>query len=255
MRRREKFVISAAILSFGLFVLQYVNLDWRYLAVGVFMVLTYLGSAWALAEDLQPYEWLTILPQPALYAGAVGLFYFLLPASLASQLIILAVFGVGMYGLYLTANIFSVAKGRTIQLLYAAHAIGLFFTLLTSLLFTNTIFSLKLPFYGTTALVAAAHFLLIMMSLWSVRLENFVSREVWILSGVVTAILAEFTVLFSLLPMPVWNIALFTMTLVYLALSVLHNLLKGRLFRSTVQEYSLVAILLGVLLVILFPWK
>ena len=255
MRRREKFVIVSILLSLGLFALQYVSFDWRYWAGAGFVILSYLASAWALAEDLQPHEWLTIVPQPALYAGAVGLFYFLLPTSLMSQLIILGIFGVGMYALYLTANIFSVAKGRTIQLLYAAHAIGLFFTLITSLLLTNTIFSLGLPFYGVAGLVALAHFFLVLMTLWSVRLENFVSREVIILSGIVTLILAEFSVLLSLLPMPIWYSSLFIMALVYLASSVLQNLLKGRLFYNVLQEYSWVAILLGGLFLGLFPWK
>jgi hypothetical protein len=255
MRRREKFVISAILLSLGLFALQYVSLDWRYLGVAVFVAITYFVSAWVLAEDLQQHEWLTIVPGPALYAGAVGLFYFLLPSSLVSQLAILAVFGVGMYGLYLTANIFSVAKGRTIQLLYAAHAVSLFFTLLTSLLLTNTIFSLKLPFYGTAALVGLGHFFLILMSLWSVRLEAKISQEVLVLSGLVTWVLVEFTALFSLIPMSIWNSALFIMALLYLVLSVLHNLLKGRLFQNTVQEFSLLAALIGGLFLVLFPHK
>jgi hypothetical protein len=255
MRRREKFVIVSILLSLGLFALQYVGFDWRYLAVAVFVVLSYFASAWALSEDLQTYEWLTIVPQPALYAGAVGLFYFLLPSGLLSQIAVLAIFGVGMYALYLTANIFSVAKGRTIQLLYAAHAVGLFFTLITSLLFTNTIFSLGLPFYGVALLVGLAHFLLVVMSLWSVRLENFVSKETLILSGVVSLFLAEASAVFSLLPMPIWYSSLFVMTMVYLSLSVLQNLLKGRLFYNILQEYTWVATLLAVLFLALFPWK
>ncbi len=255
MRRREKFVIVSILLSLGVFALQYVGFDFRYLAVAVFVVLSYFASAWALSEDLQRYEWLTIVPQPALYAGAVSLFYFLLPSGLLTQLAILILFGVGMYALYLTANIFSVAKGRTIQLLYAANAVGLFFTLITSLLLTNTIFSLGLPFYGVAALVVVAHFLLILMSLWSVRLESVVSKETWVLSGIVSLFLAEASIIFSLLPMPIWYSSLFIMALLYLALSVLQNLLKGRLFYNILQEYTWVAVLLSVLFLALFPWK
>jgi len=140
MRRREKFIIVSVLLSLGLLATQYVPIDWRYAAIGIFALISYLMSAWALSDDLQIYEWLTILPLPVLYASSVALFYFLLPEVLLSRLAILAVFGVGMYALFLTANIFSVAKGRTIQLLYAARAIALFFTMIISLLLTNTIF-------------------------------------------------------------------------------------------------------------------
>src|SRR5690554_6157654 len=134
MRRREKFVIASVVLSLGLWSLQLIQLEYRYYAVAVFSIITYLVSAWSLAEDLQRFEWATILPFPALYAASVALFYFLLPESVLSRLFSVGLFGVGMYALLLTSNIFSVAKGRTIQLVYAAHAIGLLFTLLTSLL-------------------------------------------------------------------------------------------------------------------------
>ena len=126
MRRREKFVIAAIVLSVFLFFVQYTSLEWRYWVMAGFMVISYLISLWCLSDDLQRHERITIVPLPALYAGAVGLFYFLLPESLISKVLVLVMFGIGMYALFLTSNIFSVAKGRTIQLLHAAHAIGFF---------------------------------------------------------------------------------------------------------------------------------
>ena len=141
MRRREKFVIVSVLLSLSLLATQYIPLDWRYLATAIFFIISYLSSAWALSDDLHSHEWLTIVPFPALYASSVSLFYFLLPEMFWSRLVIIAIFGVGMYALFLTSNIFSVAKGRTIQLLYAAHAVALFFIMITSLLFNNVIFS------------------------------------------------------------------------------------------------------------------
>ena len=80
MRRREKFVIAAALLGLGLFLVQFISLEYRYWAILLFSFVSYLISAWALAEDLQKFEWITILPFPTLYAGGVSLFYFLLPA-------------------------------------------------------------------------------------------------------------------------------------------------------------------------------
>ena len=160
-----------------------------------------------------------------------------------------------MYALLLTANILSVAKGRTIQLLHAAHAIGLLFTLLTSLLFTNTIFGLKLPFYVNGLMVGVVHFPLFLMSLWSVDLENHVNRQIWALSGVLTLLLAELALILSFFPFSAWNMALFIMAFVYVALGVLHNFLKGRLFENILREYSLViAFVIGMFLV-LFPYK
>ncbi len=255
MRRREKFVISAILLSVAFFAIQYVTLEWRYWAVAGLSFLTYFISTWALADDLQFYERLTIVPLPAMYAGAVSLFYFLLPSNFLSQLIILILFGIGLYALLLTGNIYSVAKGRTIQLLYAARTVGLFLTLLTSLLLTNTIFSLRLPFWGNGLLVGLVHLPLIFMSLWSVNLEDFIAKDILVYSLLIGLFLMEFALILSLIPISLWNASLFVTGLVYLILGILHSFLRGRLFKNTITEYSLVALMLAVLFIIFFPYK
>ena len=255
MRRREKFVAVSVLLSAGLLATQYIPLEWRYLSVIALFILSFFTSAWALSKDLQSHEWLTIIPFPALYASSVALFYFLLPEMFWSRLAIVAIFGVGMYALFLTSNIFSVAKGRTIQLLYAAHAVALFFTMITSLLFSNVIFSLRFPFYLNAVLVFASHFPLVMMSLWSIELGQKISKEIILYSLIFAILLAELATLFSLMPMQIWNQALFIMSFLYVGLSVLQSLFKGRLFKNTINEYNLVAILMVVLFILMFPGK
>jgi hypothetical protein len=255
MRRREKFVIAAILLSLGLLGVQYVSLEWRYWAVGAFALVTYFISAWALSNDLQRHEWLTILPMPAWYAGAVALFYFLLPTNLGSRIFILGLFGVGMYALYLSANIYSVAKGRTIQLVHAAHAIAMFFTLVTSLLFLNSIFSLRLAIGWNTLLVGMTHAPLVLLFLWSINLEEKITRDVWLLTGVVTLMLMEAALILSLYPFSVWHISLFIMSGMYILLGVAQSHLKSRLFSNTLTEYSLVAFFVGLVFIVLFPGK
>jgi len=255
VRRRERFVVASIILSLGLFIVQLVDLEYRVWAVVALGFVSYLLSAWALFEDLQPFEWFTVLPFPVFYAISVGFFYFLLPTNFLSRLLVLTIFGVGMYALFLTSNIFSVAKGKAIQLIHAAHAIGLLFTLFTSLLLTNTVFSLHLPFYLNGLAVAAIHFPLVLMSLWSVKLEQKVSRETLVLSGMLTLILTELVVGLSFYPISVWNQALLTKAVLYIGLGVLQNYLRGILFSNAIREYSLVAGLVGFIFLMLFPLK
>ena len=255
MRRREKFIIISILLSLGLLAIQYIPLEWRYLGVAALFVLSYFGSVWALFGDLQAHEWLTITPFPALYASSVALFYFLLPEVFLSRLFIVAVFGVGMYALLLTSNIFSVAKGRTIQLLYAAHAVALFFIMITSLLFSNVIFSLRLPFYFNAGLLFLTHFPLVLSALWSIELKQKLDKETILYSLIFSLLLAELAIIFSFLPMQIWNQALFIMSFLYVGLSVLQSFLKGRLFKNTINEYNLVAILMVILFVLMFPLK
>lgn len=255
MRRREKFVIFSILLSIALLLVQYVSLEWRYLAIFLFAIISYFMSAFTLSDDLQWYEWLTILPLPTMFTASMSLFYFLLPENILSKFFILFIFGIGIYAIYLTANIYSVAKGRTIQLLYAAHAIGMFFTLIISLLFTNTIFSLKLVFFLNAILVALVHYPLFLMFLWSINLPNHLSRELFFYSLIGTILITEFSLLMSLIPFPVWYSSLFIMVFLYICLGVMQSYLKGRLFRRTTQEYSLVAIFVVMLFIILFPYK
>ncbi len=255
MRRREKFVLAAILLSVGILGLQYIPLSFRYVATAIFGVVTYVVSAWALSEDLQPFEWMTILPMPALYAMSVGLFYFLLPQNLFSRVAILVLFGVGMYALYLTSNIFSVAKGRTIQLVHAARAVGLLFTLLTSLLFLNTIFSARMPWIAVGALVALSHYPLVYVALWSVQLDQEVKREEVVLSGLLTLVLAEMAVVLTFFPFSVWNAALLIMSVLYIGVGIMQSHLEGRLFDNITREYSVVALLLGIIFLILLPWR
>lgn len=255
MRRREKFVIAAVLLSIGLLGVQYIPLEMRYLAVSVFVILTYLVSAWALADDLQRHELITIVPLPALYSASVGLFYFLLPANWVSRILLLIVFGVGMYALYLTSNIYSVAKSRSIQLLHAAHTIALYFTVIMSLFFLNTLFSLKLPFWANGALVFLSHFALSLLSLWSIKLEERISREVVAMSMMLSAVLAELAIAFSFMPLNVWHISLFLMSVLYIGLGIGHNFLRGRLFGNTLTEYSMVGGFVLLVFILLFPGK
>lgn len=255
MRRREKFVIASILLSLALLATQVIPLEFRYFGVGGLTVLSYFVAAWALSDDLQAFEWTTILPLPTLYAAGVGLFYFLLPENIVTRLFIMALFGIGMYGLFLTANIYSVAKGRSIQLIHAAHAIGLLFTLLTSLLFTNTIFSLRLPFYLIVPLVGMVHFPLISMSLWAVNLEQRVTSQILTLSSVLTLLMMELALALSLYPFSVWNQALLLMAALYIGLGIAHNFLRGVLFSNTIREYSLVASLVVIIFFLLFPLK
>lgn len=255
MRRREKFVIVALVLSFSLMVIQYINLEWRYLAIALLMVFSYFASAFALADDLNFHEWFTILPLPALFSGSVALFYFLLPSSFVSKIFIILTFAIGIYALYLTANIYSVAKGRTIQLIYAAHTIGLFITLLTSLFFTNSLLSMRLVYYLNPILLGLIHFPLVLISLWAINLEQGISKEVLRYTVLITLLIIELVFILMFLPLPIWHISLFLMAFLYIVLGVFHSVLRGRFFQNTINEFILVTVVIILIFILLFPGK
>lgn len=255
MRRREKFVLTALILSLLLFVTQMVDLSFRYWSILAFAVLTYFLSGWALMEDLQKHEFFTILPLPALYALSVSLFNLFIPENWLSRVLLFIFFAMGMYAILLSSNIFSVAKARTIQLLYAAQAISLFFTLLISFLFISIIFVLKLPFWLIVPLVGLTHFPLVFSSIWSVNLKSKIERGELLISFLPTLVVMQFALVLSFLPLDDWLVALLIMALLYLYLSFTHSYLKGRLFDKVVKEYLFVAASIWVLFIVFFPGK
>lgn len=255
MRRREKFIITSLVLSGLLLLIQALPLEWRLWASMGFAVLTYLVSAWALYDNLNGAEWLSIVPMPGLFAGSVALVYTLLPSSVVSKLAVFTVFAVGMYALLLTANIYSVAKGRSIQLLHAAHAVGFWFMMLASLLYTNVLYAYRLNPLITGLGVALIHFPLIFVSLWSIQLKERVSKEVILYAVMFALLLGELALVLGLLPISVWYCALFIMSIMYLTVSYVRSVLLGRLFAQTFTEYALATAFVIGFFIYIFPWK
>lgn len=255
MRRRQKFVLSSVLLAIGLIGVQLVPLQWRAMSVFAFAVLAYLLAAWSMFDNLDGVEWLTIVPLPSLYGLAVASFYFLLPESWVARSVILAVFGTGMYALFLAGNIFTIAKVRSIQLLKAAQATLFFFSLIAALLAFNTLFSLGLMFYwnGLVAMLIAV--LLSFPFYWSIRLEKGISREVTALTLRTGVLLGFLAVILSFYPASLWPLSLLLMTAMYSLMGMSQTALEEKLYANTVREY--VAVFVGVVMVffVLMQWK
>lgn len=257
MSKRQKFVLAALMMSIGLLSTQLVSIEfiYRYVAIAGLFVAGYLVSAWALHEDLKGVEWLVVVPLPGMYAISVALFYFLLPEAIISKVVIMFLFGLGMYALYLTSNIYSVAAIRTIQLLRAAHAVGFLMALVTSLFFFNTIFSFRLPFFANSILVFLVSLPIFVNGLWSVKLEPKLSRNVIMYSLVSAFVLAEFSYAISFWPVSVWMASIFLVTGMYVLLGILQHHLQERLFVNTMKEYAWVGVLVLMVMMVLTPWK
>ncbi|OGY18308.1 MAG: hypothetical protein A2900_04545 [Candidatus Chisholmbacteria bacterium RIFCSPLOWO2_01_FULL_50_28] len=238
MSKRKRFVLVSLLLTLGLFGIQFIRVDYRYQAILLLGGLAYVFCGWALSEDLHKIEWLTALTLPVIYPVSVGLFYFLLPERMLSRLIILGIFGVGMYALLLTENIFTVAAIRTIQLLRAARAVGFLLTLVTAFFLFDTIWSFRLPFYANAILVGLASVPLIFQALWSVELtEDRIERRTVVYSLCLSLAIGELALALSFWPVTVSVGSLFLVTMAYVGLGISQYHFSGRLFRRTLYEY------------------
>jgi len=178
-----------------------------------------------------------------------------LPVRILSRVAILSIFGIGMYALLLTENIFSVAAIRTIQLLRAAHAVGFLLTLLVAFFFWDTLFSFRLAPWWNALGVGITSLPLVLQGLWSVNLEEKISREVINNSLGLSWGLMSLALMISFWPVTITIASLFLVTALYVGLGLVQNRMSGRLFKKTITEYLWVSGLVVGLTFLLSRWK
>lgn len=250
MTKRQKFLLTSLFLAFCLPFVQFIEINFRYVAIGSLAFLTAVLTLWSLQEAIAGIRWMTTVILPSLFTVSVALFYFLLPSGWPTKLPILALFILGMYALLLTENIFSVAAIRTIQLFRAASAVGFLLTLLIAFFLYDTIFSFRFSFWANSLFVGAVSLPLFFHGLWSVNLEESLTRRLFLFSLILALLMGELTLIVSFYPLTIAMISLFLTTAVYVLLGLSQAHFAERLFRQTVYEY--VGVGVAVLLIMLF---
>lgn len=252
--KREKFLLTAIFLSFGLLAIQITNSPWRYQSIALLGLFTYLLSAWSLTEGLNGIEWLTVLILPTLFTIGIGLFYFLVPARWLTRLPVIFLYGFGIYALLLIENIFSVAAIRTIQLLRSAQAVGFLLTLVTSFFLFDTILSFRLNPGFNFFLVALICLPTILQALWCINLEEKISKKVWLYAAGLSLVQGEIALAFSFWPVTVAVGSLALTTMLYITLGLSQHHLAERLFQKTINEYAGVGIVVLLVIFLTTHW-
>lgn len=240
--KRQRFALQTVILTVGLLTIQLAWEDFRFYMVGVLALLTYLLTAWSLYEDIKGCEWLVLFILPVSSTILFSLFYSLLPARWISRVVITLIFAIGMYATLLVENIYNVAVQRSIQLLRAAHSIGLLTSLVVIFLGTSVIFSLRLSFWQNILLFFPLIFLLSLQSLWSVKLEAAISKEILLYALGISLGVGEVSLVLSFWPVQIATVSLFIAAGFYALTGICQLYLSERLFKNTIREYILVFI-------------
>lgn len=252
--KRQKFVLMAVFLTVILITTQTVPENLRYQTIGFLAISTLFLSIFALWGELSGIKYFLLLLLPVYFVTGASLFYFLLPVRWLTRLPFAFLFGISVYLLMLTSNIYNVAAIRTIALLRAAHAVGLLFSLVATFFLTNVLFSLHLPFYLVVLGIAVIVGPLYLVGLWSYELEDFISRRVFIYALVFTLVSMEVGLVLSFWPVVPTAGALSMTTVMYLllGLSALHfeDKLKPRVF----WEHIIVSLLVFIVIVISTKW-
>lgn len=254
MSKRTRFVITSLILSLGFIGVQFLNDQNRFWAIGILGLLTFALFLWSLFENLKPNMTLLTLVLPVMFTLGVGFFWFLLPSNIFAKIPIVIFYGLGVYILCLTANIYSVASVRTIALLRAARGVGFVLTLLASFLIFDAILSVRTEIYYLVPAVFALSFPLYLQGFWSMVLEKKYSAELMILSAASSLITAELAAVLYFWPVTIVVGSLFLTASFYMLLGLGQAKLEGRLFKSTVREHLSVGALIFMAMIIATRW-
>jgi hypothetical protein len=265
MTKRQKFVLSSLLLAAGFFGVQLVDFDYRYQAILGMSFFSVLLSLWALKDGLGKNATLLTLILPVFFTSGALLFYLGLANSgffsvlpeivqYAMRLFLVVIYLVGIYALFLTSNIYTVATARTIQLLRAAHAVGFLLTLLAGFFVFNSILSFRFDFWINALSLAILAFPLFLEGFWSIELEHKLSREVLIMSAALAFVVGEVAAMIGFWPItvPVGSLAL--TTVVYIGLGLGQAKLQQRLFDRTIREYLVVGVVVFITMFITARW-
>ena len=237
MSKRKRFVITSLILSLGFIGIGFMGDQYKFYSIAVLGALSVALFSWSLREGLSRNMTLLTLILPLFFTLGVGLFWFLLPRSLFAQVPIVLFYGIGIYALCLTSNIYTVSTIRTIALMRAARGVGFVLTLITLFLVYDAILSVKINYILTGGLVFLLSFPLFLQGFWTVVLEESLQKEVLLVSLISSMIMGELSLGLYFWPVTVVVGSLFLTVAGYVLLGLGQAKLEGRLFTQTVREY------------------
>lgn len=254
MSKRRRFVATSLLLSLGFIGIQFLADQNRFWAIGALALLTIILFTWSLWEGLGKNMTILSLVLPTIFTAGVGVFWFLLPANIFARIPIVIFYGIGMYVLSLTMNIYTVSAIRTIALFRAARGVGFVLSLVTSFLVFDAIFSLRTDIYFLLPLIFAFSFPLFLQGYWAVHLEKEFSSDLILLSSISSLVLTEIAAALYFWPVTVVVGSLFLTVSFYALLGLGQAKLEERLFSSTVREYLMVGTLVFIAMFFATHW-
>jgi len=241
--KRIRFLISSILLTCGFISIQVLDEVYKFPSIALLVILTGVLSMWSFYEGMGKNMTLTSLILPMLFTLGVGIFWFLLPASIYTRIPIIIFFTIGVYVLLSTMNIYTVSSSKTIALLRAARGVGFVLTLVTSFLLFDAILSLRESLLISAPLVFLTSFLLFIQGFWSMELEKKLDKVILIMSSISALILTELLIVIFFWPVTVVVGSLFLTSGVYMLLGLGQTKLEDRLFPGAIREYLMVGLL------------
>ena len=254
LTKRQKLIVATSAQSLVYLLVALINQSsfWPTFVISLCIVAGF--TLWTLWEELADVKYGMLLVLPIFLFGS--LVYFVRMTSTNSFLTFLSVFlyGFGAYSLLLTQNIYNVAAIRTIQLVRAANAVGFLFTLVCAFFIFSVIWGARLHPWALAILVGSFSLPLTLQSLWSVDLEERVSKRLFGFSLLLSLVAAEIAFTFAFWPILPTIGALAIVVTLYVLLGLSQFYISQRLLGRTVWEYVGVAVVIMTLILVTTKW-
>lgn len=252
--KRQKFVLAVIVLSFGLFISEFLLGKSGVFISFLLGFLTELFILWTNYKDLKENFQPSVFILPFFYSLSFGLFFFLIPNRILTRVAVTSFYAVGLYSLFLSQNIFIVASIRTIALLASARTVSFILTLVSYFFLANIVFSLDFSLIPTAILLLVFTFFLVTHSIWTYTLEKpLFANFLWVLA-LVTCI-TEASLILWFWPSNPTAIALFLTGFFYTIVGLSHVWYEKRLFRGVLWEYIWVGVIVACILILSTSWK
>lgn len=255
MSKRHKFVLTSLLLALGFMGITFLANENRLIGISVLSVISLIFFAWTEHEGMGKDATVLTLFIPPLFTFGVGLFWFLLPSTFYARLPVIALYGVGMYAMALTSNIFIVSVQKKIALARAARGVSFVLTLFTAFLLYDAVLSLRDQLWQNILFVGLVSVPLFLHGLWVSKLTKHVSRKMIIYSTAFSYAVAMGAMMLYFWPVSVVVGSLFLTVAVYVLLGLGQAKLEGRLFKQTMYEYLTVGVAVFILMVLFTSWK
>lgn len=252
--KRQRFVISTLILTFFILISSFLSFNQIKYFVWLLAVTVYFLTFFSILEGIEKMEWLMLFILPVYFTVAFVLFYFLLPVRWLTRLPFIIIYGISIYAILLSSNIFNVGVEKSLQLFRAAFSVNFLFLTLTLFLIYNLILSFQLNFFINFSLIFLFTIPLNLQFLWSINPKVILGPLIVKYGFLIALLIAEIGLVFSFVPIKSTLLAIFLTACFYSLVGLFQAYIEERLFKERIREYIFVFIFVFIITLLSMGW-
>ncbi len=240
IEKRRRFILASIFLSFVIFFSSFISFNQLRYGIPLIIIVTYGAVFFAILERINRIEWFMLFIQPVYFTLFYTVFYFLLPMRWLTRIPFVGLYGIIMYALLLSSNIFNVGAVKSVQLFRVAFSVNFFLASITAFFIFSVILSLKLHFFMDFILIGVFIMPVVLQFLWSINPTTLFDSKLLRYSLLISLFVGEVGLIFSFMPIRSIIFALFLTAFFYSMLGLFHAYIDGRLFKARVREFLFV---------------